>query len=183
MIQVCSETGSSLILAMVFLLIGTLIVTTLASWTTNDLNNTTGFRSVETNLYAADGAAEVAIASVRYTYPTTSPSGSLLSGWQYSGPCPSTNPIEVDGAWVAAWCTTSVPEAQFSRLVKIDVYADPSQTPLAIQPSESSAILVAVVGFNDAIAQSVSPPYVCSRAPSDCGNSMEVVTWRVQEQS
>lgn len=62
------ESGSSLILALVFLIVGSLIVSSLANWTTNDLKSSAGFRNAGYLLYAAGGVTQVAMWNSRYQY-------------------------------------------------------------------------------------------------------------------
>src|SRR5277367_4521504 len=62
------ERGSSLILALVYIVAISLIVGALADWAMNDLTNTNHFQSANSTDNAISGATEVAIQSVRY-YP------------------------------------------------------------------------------------------------------------------
>jgi hypothetical protein len=63
-----SERGSSLILALVYIVSVSLIVGALADWAMNDINNTTHFQTASSLDNAVSGATEVAIQSMRY-YP------------------------------------------------------------------------------------------------------------------
>ena len=68
-----SERGSSLILALVYIVSVSLIVGALADWAMNDINNTTHFQTASSLDNAVSGATEVAIQSMRYypQYPAT----------------------------------------------------------------------------------------------------------------
>src|SRR5580704_18613891 len=68
-----SERGSSLILALVYIVSVSLIVGALADWAMNDLNNTTHFQNASSLDNAVSGATEIAIQSMRYypQYPAT----------------------------------------------------------------------------------------------------------------
>src|SRR5580698_2582055 len=85
-----SERGSSLILALVYIVSVSLIVGALADWAMNDLSNTTHFQNASSLDNAVSGATEIAIQSMRYypQYPATAsplvancwtPSGTLAS--------------------------------------------------------------------------------------------------------
>lgn len=175
------DRGSSLILALAFLLIGSLLVTTLASWTTNDLSNTSRFRNGQFTLYAADGAAQVALAASRYTYPAYQLISSTPS-FQYGGSCPSADPITIDSLTMAALCTTSV-NVGFSRVLVIQVFADPTGAALTTNPG-TTPLLTAKIGFVDDTTKTGPAPYVCSAVPgSDCGTVMEILAWKVQQQA
>lgn len=99
------ESGSSLILALVFIVAIGLIVTALTSWAMNDLNNTTKFNSASSLDYAATSVTEVAIQSIRYTpqMPQTA-SPNLASCWTLSSGYVSE--LTLNGHTVAVWCST-----------------------------------------------------------------------------
>lgn len=162
-----SDQGSSLILALVFLIVGSLVVATLAGSTISNLHNTAAFSSSEATLYSANGAAERAIGSVRYTYLT----GSVTE------PCPGADPVTINGISMSVFCSQTT-NVGFSRRVSLSVYADPSGSVLGFPPS-SQALLTAVVGFVDD-TQSVPGPYSCTTPPSsNCGVEMFIQSWNV----
>lgn len=173
------ERGSTLILALAFLLIGSLLVTTLSSWTTNDLNNTSRFRNGQAALYAADGAAQLALYAARYTYPPASQLVSSTPSPRYSGACLAGNPVTINSLSMAALCTT-VTNVGFSRLLTIEVFADPSGAVITSDPG-TPPVLTATIGFVDNVAATGPAPYTCSAPPSsDCGTAMEIQSWKVQ---
>jgi hypothetical protein len=100
------ERGSSLILALVYIIAISLIVGALADWAMNDLTNTNHFQNASSLDNAVSGATEVAIQSIRY-YPnyanTTSPNfgacWNLLSGVYASD-------VTINSDLVAVWCST-----------------------------------------------------------------------------
>src|SRR5580692_1158272 len=100
-----SERGSSLILALVYIVSVSLIVGALADWAMNDLNNTTHFQNASSLDNAVSGATEIAIQSMRYypQYPATAtnyancwapPTGSYASD------------TTINSDLVGVWCTT-----------------------------------------------------------------------------
>ena len=165
------ERGSSLILALVYLIVGSLIVTALASWTGNDLRNTKGFQASAATLYAADGAAQLAIQAARYI--------DLPLG---TAPCPGADPVTIDSVTVAAFCSEQM-RVGFSRVVTVNVYIDltNSGNPLTQAPN-NSPLLTTVVGYGDDETRTGAGSYVCSPTPnSDCGLTMDVIMWKVQQ--
>ena len=62
-----AERGSVLVLALLYFVSVSLVVTALATLTSNDLNNTTQFANQRALQYAASSATDLAIQSIRYT--------------------------------------------------------------------------------------------------------------------
>src|SRR5580692_3615754 len=60
------ESGAVLVLALVFLVAVAMIVGALATWTSNDLNNSSQFKSARSLQFAVGGATNVAIQNIRY---------------------------------------------------------------------------------------------------------------------
>jgi hypothetical protein len=100
-----SETGSSLILALIYIVSVSLIVGALADWAMNDLNNTTHFQNASSLQNAVSGATEIAIQSIRYypQYPATETN--FANCWT---PPSSTyaSDTTINSDLVAVWCTT-----------------------------------------------------------------------------
>src|ERR1700722_8399896 len=101
-----SERGSSLILALIYIVSVSLIVGALADWAMNDLSNTTHFQNASSLDNAVSGATEIAIQSIRYypQYPATQ-SPTVANCWT-----PPTGTYASDTTintyLVAVWCTT-----------------------------------------------------------------------------
>lgn len=107
------EEGSSLILALIYIVAISLIVGALADWAMNDLSNTTHFQNASSLDSAVSGAAEVAIQSVRY-YPYILSDGSNTSPNFSNCWAPPSNTYASDvmftadnNTLVAVWCSTS----------------------------------------------------------------------------
>lgn len=80
-----NETGASLVMAMVLLVVGSLIAVALTQYSTGNLQATSNLRTLRTVNYAADGATDGAIQQMRYhggceDFPK---SGSLQLGGEY----------------------------------------------------------------------------------------------------
>jgi len=166
------DAGSSLILALVFLIVGSLIVAALTTWTMNGITNVSRFQVNRATLYAANSEAELALWGSRYTYPAS------LSGYQ----CPDAGPETFNGISVVAWCSTVTNvEPTISREVTISVY--PGGVPLSSQPA-TSPLLVGVVGFDDTSSnQPLNQCRLTTSGPTYCGFAMEVLSWKVQQSS
>jgi hypothetical protein len=106
-----SERGSSLILALVYIVAISLIVGALADWAMNDLTNTTHFQNANSLDNALSGATEVAIQNVRY-YPYynvgVDNSPNYGNCWSPpSGSYASEVPFTADNnALIGVWCST-----------------------------------------------------------------------------
>lgn len=186
------EHGSSLILAMVFLVAASVVILALASWTMNNLNNTGSFQQVTSKLYAADGATQIAVRAQRYTYPA-SISSSLTSGGYV---CPGTqSPISINGILVQDWCTTVTSGVTISptvtRTVEFVACQMPSGTTLQSACSATNDVtkprllLTAVVNYDDNVAgMNRAQPYCSAISPSLqalCGlGTMSIVSWIAQ---
>ncbi len=178
------DAGSSLIFALAFLLLGSLIVTTLAGWASSDLGSSAHFQVGRSLTYSADGAVSVAINETRYWYPSN-----VGTNGAWSGPCPNVSavdfgqttmppdapayepPISID-----TWCTLQV-GGVFSRLVTVQAYdVSSGGSILPNGPTSSSVPLAsATVGYIDSLS---NPPGSCST--STCDFSMTILTWSVK---
>jgi hypothetical protein len=173
------EAGSSLILAMVFLVAVSLVISALASWTMNNLNNTVKFRYTTSRLYAAQGATQIAVRASRYSYsPNTNPTGYV---------CPGTDtPLAINGVFVQDWCQTSL---GVGSTVTRQLTVTACQVPLATSKLNGPCLLVdgtvvdtlltAVVNFDDNTPSmdKAAPNCTSTANQSTCGASMIVTSW------
>jgi len=152
-------------------------VVALASWATNDLNNTKNFGSASTRLYAAGGATEIAIDAMRYNYTSTS-----------DGPCLGTpNPVSINGFSVEDWChvTTDVSPTATRQITITACLMSVSGSlqgvdPCTVNGTVVPTLLTAVVDFNDhTITENPANPN-CTETNPICGTSMTLVSWLVQ---
>jgi hypothetical protein len=176
-----NETGSSLILALVYIIAISLIVGGLTDWAMNDLSNTTHFQSAASIQNAVSGATETAIQSIRYypEYPSATYSYEC-----FSPPAGDTaSVVQINNIWVAVWCSTvSTPTAPVSRTVTF--YACPeSSATVSVSGSaftncENTPYLKAVVDFGDYPSGGGGlNQNVCSGGTSFCGFSATTVQW------
>lgn len=164
-----NERGSSLILALVFLIVTSLVVISLANLAKNDLIATAKFKSAQSLDSAADSAAELAVNNIRYNFmPQTLNASPPELCWTGS----LASEITVNGQSVSVWCSTRWnPLSTKTRVVT-----------LVACPSSASALncavnplLEGVVTFDDY----PSPRGAVSTAQctSTCGVGMTIDSW------
>lgn len=99
------ESGAILILALLFMLAGSLLVVPLAGLASTNLGDTPGLVGQRQVQYAADGASELAIEQIRYSktqgYPhgscTLNPNTFTLNGYSIRVDCTSNVPVSGSG--------------------------------------------------------------------------------------
>jgi hypothetical protein len=172
------ESGAILLLALIFMVVTALVITSLAAWEGNDINNIGALKFGRSVLYSSEGAIQVATANTRYTFPVSS-----------AGFCPntsaqaSTNPFTMDTVSVDVWCTTVFNPPTCPTGVGICSRQETlSAYPAAECTSTScsgSWYVQAVVYFDDFSSSKVND---CSLAgaQSTCGSTMTVYSWIVQ---
>jgi hypothetical protein len=175
-----SEDGSVLILALVFLLVGALIIGSLASWTTTNLANTTKFKNEGALLYAAGGATQVAMWSARYSYPiNTKPTGY---------PCPGSNPaILINGRYIADWCVTTpninltITRQLVMTACLMTSAASLTQSCASVPALRTNALLTAIVDFDDNTSSTKANENCIPTNPVNCGANMTILSWKAQQ--
>ena len=159
-----SESGSSLVLALVFLVVVGLMLSALATLTGNDLGNSVGFKGQRSVLYASDAATKVAMWGVRYTHSNPGP---------VAVACPGTSPaLHINGEFIEDWCNTTRPGNSNTRVVTISAcLTTASGSPQVC----TNPTVQAVVTFNDV---SSSGKALCSATDqSSCGTGMTIDSW------
>lgn len=171
-----NETGSTLILALIFLIMVSVLVIAMTSWAVNDLNNTSRFQGASDQMYAAGGATEVAISSARYTYPST-----------LKGICSGTSsPIPINGFYIQDWCsTTQYVSLSVTREVTLTACLMASANTSLTGPCQTTSgpvptLLTAVVDFDDhTVTESPGRQNCTALYPVNCGASMSIVSWNM----
>jgi hypothetical protein len=171
-----NESGSVLVLALLYLIAISLILAGLASWVTNDLNNSSRFSSARSLQFAANSATELAIQNIRYT-PLLSAGQTLNASppaycWG-SGPTSQlTGADTVDGVSIEVWCSTVwAPSSADTRVLTFSAcLSGVSASTCVVKPT-----LAAVVAFDD-YPPGVSTPNsgVCAVY---CGTGLTVESW------
>jgi hypothetical protein len=168
------EAGAVLLLALVFMVATSLLITGLLAWSGNNISNVVSFEQNRVLNYAMNSAVETAIQSVRYS-TTACPAGGLQI------PVPNPNP-QFDQT-IDVWCSTvSNPGLSETRTVTLTACPDNAFTKGKCSKSSTPGpppYLSVVVVFDDyALVNGVppvaSPTYVCT---ATCGASMGVVSW------
>ena len=131
------QSGAILVLALIFLVVGSFVVIPLAGLATTNLQNTAPFISIRQTEFAADGAMDLAIETVRYSpvwgYPPNGPCGpipispSALNGQTLSVACQSNPPTTGESRNVTFWVcsgTTATPNCAGSLLEATADYSD-----------------------------------------------------------
>ena len=193
------EAGASLILALMSLTVMSLIVGSLASWTTADLANTTHFNQSRTAQFALSSATQAGVQSIRYA-PLLGVGQTLNASpptacWSGSTP-PSGNvwvsTLTTQGDQVAVWCSTAWnPQSASTRVVTLSacltsavpisgLSSDGSNAPAAsAQAAAGSCVaepgLRAVVTFDD--YSSTNPGVNYGICTSTCGSGMTFDSW------
>lgn len=168
------DAGSSLVLALIFLVAVSLVVVALVNWTGNSLRNTAAFVTAHSMETAADNANVIATQYVRFNFidatlnaDVPSPCWTLAASFQSNGQA------------VGAWCTTYWKPKSSIRVVTISTCLN-SVAPTGIACAHSPLLqsTISVNDFNATTGQSncqavSTPPAV----PTTCGQALTVRSW------
>ena len=183
--QADDESGATLILALIFIFAVSVIVSSLTSWVTNDLNNTGKFDAALQFESTANSAVELAIQNTRFNFAIqTLNAVPPQPCWTTS---PSVSQIALNTQTVSVWCTTSwAPMSASTRVVTFFVcQSNFVGTPtLSIMNAAATAcalnpLLQTVIAFDDypnTISASNCPPG-SGGAGSTCGTKLTVKSW------
>jgi hypothetical protein len=180
-----SERGSSLILALVYIVSVSLIVGALADWAMNDLNNTTHFQNASSLDNAVSGATEIAIQSMRYypQYPATQ-SPFVANCWTPPANTYASD-TTINSDLVAVWCST-VENLKSPNTRVVTFYACPETAAFSSQIAANNAMgtcqstpdLTAVVTFDDYPSGGGGLlTQTCSGGPGVCGFAATTNQW------
>lgn len=159
-----AEAGSSLILALIFLVVSGLVVISLATWTANDLNNSAKFTSAEALKSAANSAVELAVQNTRYTFAGQSTNISLPQ------PCWGSSS---QFSAITVYCSTLWSPASAST--RVVTYSACRNTVTSAAACAASPLLQSVVTFDDygPIATAIS----LQACNATCGTGVKVNNW------
>lgn len=170
--RIRDESGASLILALVFLIVIGLLVISLASLTAADLRNTVSFAFAQNETAAADATATIAIQTARSSFDATS----------LNAPTPvSCSPSGVSSAYntlFSAYCSTRwQPFSTVTRLLTVSV----CPSGIAALDCATSPFLQVRVSFDDYPGSnsnaSCLPGYPLATTLSTCGSQMKLDSW------
>ena len=185
------ETGATLLLALVFLVVVSLLAVTLVRVAGNNLLQSVQFKSAQINQSATNSVTNVALYQTRYNFPaylqnntapypcwttaallgsTTSPSSSSLTFPLNSG----------IGVTVSAWCTmTFDPTVAFDRVVSI--YSCPIG--ISADACKANPMTLAIAMFSDFPTDLTATNCVAGEGrqtlgtDSTCGITMKLTSW------
>ncbi len=174
-----SERGSSLILALVYIVSVSLIVGALADWAMNDLTNTNHFQSASSVDNAVSGATEIAIQSMRY-YPQYPATITTANCWTPSGTLSSD--VTINSDLVGVWCSTvenlKSPNTRIVTFTACPVTAAAVAAGTAMGTCLSHPTLTAVVTFDDYPSGGGGLlSQTCSGGPGICGFAATTNQW------
>jgi len=164
------DQGSSLILAMIFMVVCSLSVLGLSAAAANDLNNVAKFSGARTLHTAESSTMDKALYLDRYT-PTTCP----------VPPKVQSTPVNlfIDNLSIDVWCTTvSTPSTNPSRQVTFYACPDsaiPANNSYSYCSDPAHANLTVVAQFNDYATTYTAPR--SSLCTVNCGDAMTVTSW------
>ena len=167
------ESGAVLLLALIFMVVTALIITSLAAWSGNDISNVGHLKSGRSVIYTSDAAIQVAISDLRYAYQSSSSNG-------YCPNTPSGNPYSLNGQKVYATCAIVVSGGMGNQDIEVDLNVAVYPSPLC--PSDYTSCnhpyvqaQVAFIPFDNSNTNSCTPT-----SQSTCGFGMTVKSWVVQ---
>lgn len=165
--------GSSLVLAIVFLTVVSVVMIALVDWVGNDLRNTANFTAAQSFQSTANSASQVALQTVRYNFMAQTLNASPPAPCWTALPTPSL--FLLNGQSVDSWCTTSwTVGTDQGRVVTISTcLSSVSATNCAQSP-----LLQAIVSLGD--FQRGYGFATCGLDPRSwvtCGTTMTINTW------
>ena len=172
------ESGAVLILALVYLVTIGLVVAALASWASNDLNNTTKFNAVNELHYSVSSVTNTAIQTIRYSplpsaTPTQKQPTALGNCWTPSG-TPNSQ-LTINTYTVTVWCSTFEDNTS-GNTRQVTFYACLSS--LTSTQCQSTPLLTAVVTFDDyPTGGGILLTSQCNLGAGQCGYSQTLNSW------
>lgn len=183
------EDGATLILALAFLVIVSLIVMAMASWTQTGLGSTIRFSDAQTTNSAANSYASVALQYTREFFVSSTLNASSSTGTPTPPPpalCIPAGALSTfslgTGQSMTAYCSTQwFPLTTHTRVVTMTVCTSATATTACLQ----APLLQAVITFNDyaktSLGDNCSPITPTSSttysSTSTCGTGMTINTW------
>ena len=179
------ESGAVLVLALVFLVVVSVIVGALTTWTTNDLSNSHNFASTQTVNSSATNAVNLAVQTIRYNpLLYTASGGTNVDQTLNASPpnyCWGSPAVPFSQAFnMNVYCTTVWnPSSSKTRQVTVSACRAPTAGMAAWTAAQSSCpqapFLQAIVTFDDYPAGVSAPSNV--QCVVYCGNTMTINSW------
>jgi hypothetical protein len=154
-----NDTGATLVLALIFMAVTSLIVFALLSWSGNNIANVAAFQDGRAVNYAVNSAMETAVQDVRYS-PTACPSTGLV--------VPSNN------VTVNVYCSPN-PETEGGTAASRVITFKACTSDVSASACASKPYLQAVATFDDYSSSStIGSSILCS---ATCGTTMRINSW------
>lgn len=174
-----SDTGASLLLAVLFLFVVSLVIVGVVRWAGSDISNSSRFVLAQSVESEANSGTAFAVQFVRYNFLNTSLDGQTPSScWTTggTGAVSETDLNDPNGSHaVDSWCMTRnyLGDSQNTREVTISTcLATVSAADCAQQP-----LLQAIVTIVDGVS-GCNPTASPSSAPNTCGDSLTISHWQ-----
>lgn len=173
------ESGASLILALIFMVVVSLIVLAMATWTTTGLHNAMSFTAGQSNVSTANSVADLAIQDSRSYFLSTTLDASPGAPCWSSGPTPPfSTPSFPPTQPMSAWCSTQWNPSNPAATRRVTVDICPNSTSSAA--CATAPFLLVFVTFDD--YSNSSGGFSCQpNSPvspsSTCGTYMKINRW------
>ena len=172
-----SEEGATLILALIFVIVSSLVLLSLVTLTGNDLLNSGNLRNARALEYAADGATDSAILATRYSdsYYTqvATPYGNCMSG------APAVTTMMINSLMMTVVCGNSTNSSASNATRTVNFYTCLYQ--MGVNCSPNLAVLTAQVQYNDFSSTGFDADRSCNATTTaTCGTGMNIVSWVVK---
>ncbi|MDE2282351.1 MAG: hypothetical protein KGJ92_06225 [Actinomycetales bacterium] len=175
------DRGASLILALIFMTVMSLIVLSMAAWATTGLRSSISFTAAQSTVSTANSVAELALQESRYSFlPGTLWAAPPAPCW-LNGATPSAQTLNSQP--MSAYCSTRFDLSSYTatRVVTIDV-CPTSTAPTAASDCAAAPYLQVVAQFDDYPA--AGGGWQCSPQLGDpgtywktCGTYMKILSW------
>ena len=163
-----SDEGSTLLLALGFLLLTSITVLSIATWAGNSLVDSLKFNQQASLDYALGAVVQTEVQNLRYSYQPTSASPFACTPG-------SGNSISLNGQAVSVFCSVvEKPLSAATRIVTLDacIYSPI----LTATTCVATPLLQAVVTFDDFSSSGVLG-CISASAQVSCGTAMAVTSW------
>ena len=170
----------AILLAVIFVAVISITLAALVGMSGNDIRNSVNLQSERSLEYAAAGATNAAIQSVRYSYyafnGTSGKSGDdcLPDGAAFTNPDANTTSMTLNGIVIHVDCSGTLNAgSQNTRVVTFDACNQATCT-------SANSVIVATVDFED---YATSGAYQCTSQEviSSCGTGFVIASWIVQK--
>jgi hypothetical protein len=156
-----SESGATIIIALLFMTVGALLATALASSAGNNLLNTSNLRVQRNFEYAADGALDAAIQASRYHFPPATP----------PQPCANFTAPAINGYYAFVQCNGTPMEVQTTNGSKTLSPSPSATSPVFVPQDTNLQVTGSCIPFGTQPVSFVSPTQLTMPNPATCATT------------